>query len=137
MSSQSKSLEEITRLLTHFRLPIIMDFTATVYSCPSKQELSSFLVGIQTSNRHITVERLSLDQLSSLMSNNIRSEAPLLRLEDLRPCMTFSSLRQLELNTEWNVGLTDSELLALTSSWPHLEFLFINLELEHARWNHA
>lgn len=51
--------------------------------------------------------------------------------------MAFSSLRQLELNTEWNVGLTDSELLALTSSWPHLEFLFINLELEHARWNHA
>lgn len=41
--------------------------------------------------------------------------------------MALSSLRELWLNIEWNVDLTDSELLELASAWPHLEGLFINV----------
>ena len=69
---------------------------------------------------------LTLDQSSSLVSNVPHSEALLLCLEDLRPCTAFSDLCQLELNIKWNIGLTDDELVALTSAWPHMEILFIN-----------
>lgn len=34
--------------------------------------------------------------------------------------------RRFDLNMEWNVGLTDSELLAMASAWPHMVDLFIN-----------
>ncbi|KAF8550074.1 hypothetical protein OG21DRAFT_1514495 [Imleria badia] len=132
MTSRSKSLEAITRLLSQIRLPTIMNFTAIIPGCPSIQELSSFLVGIWASSAGYTIERLTLYQLSPLPSNNIRSEAPLLGLEDLWQCTAFSSLRHLQLDIEWNVGLADSELLALTSAWPHLEHLSINVDLG---WN--
>ena len=69
---------------------------------------------------------LTLDQSSSLVSNVPHSKALLLCLEDLRPCTAFNDLCQLELNIKWNIGLTDDELVALTSAWPHMEILFIN-----------
>ena len=67
-----------------------------------------------------------------LVRNGRKAETPLLGLDDLRPCMAFSSLRRIELNTEWNVGLTDSDLPRLIPAWPNLEHLLIN---EYFGWN--
>ena len=61
-----------------------------------------------------------------LVRNGRKAETPLLGLDDLRPCMAFSNLRRIELNTEWNVGLTDSDLPRLAPAWPNLEHLLIN-----------
>ncbi|KAF8434138.1 hypothetical protein L210DRAFT_327799 [Boletus edulis BED1] len=40
--------------------------------------------------------------------------------------MAFSNLRCINLNIEWKVALTDSELLTLVSAWPYLQELLIN-----------
>ncbi|KAF8440838.1 hypothetical protein L210DRAFT_3313877, partial [Boletus edulis BED1] len=49
-----------------------------------------------------------------------------LGLEDLRPCMKFNNLRSLLFDIGWNVGLTDSDVLALVAAWPRLELLVVN-----------
>ena len=59
-----------------------------------------------------TIQGLRLAQLM-LVRNGRKPEAPLLDLDDLRSCMAFSNIR---LNIEWNVGLTDSNLLKLVSA---------------------
>ena len=123
----SKDLHSISRLLSRSQLPAITDFSAVVDSCPLREELSSYLDSVRTSNADHTIENFTLDQSSPLPSNDVRSEALLLGLEDLRPCMTFRNLRRLELSVEWNVELTDSDLLVLASAWPHLEDLIINV----------
>lgn len=127
LTLHSQSLQPISRLLSWARLPALTNFTAFVASCPSRQELTSFFAGLQTStsSAHYTIKSITLDQPVTSMSD-IRGQAPLLDLEDLRPCMAFSNLRCIKLNIEWNVGLTDTELLALVSAWPHLEHLVIN-----------
>ncbi|KAF8441677.1 hypothetical protein L210DRAFT_2086226 [Boletus edulis BED1] len=55
--------------------------------------------------------------------------------------MHFSNLYHLSLDIEWNVGLTDSDLLASAPVFPHLEYLVLNadcrLGLGHTRWNHT
>ena len=128
LTLHSKFLEPISRLLSQTRLPVITNLTAYINNCPSKQELSSFLASVPTSNAHHTIERLQLTQWFSPLSNVLRSEAPLLDLEDLRPYMTLSNLRRIELDIEWNVDLTDSEVLMLASTWPKLEHLLINAD---------
>ncbi|KAF8559470.1 hypothetical protein OG21DRAFT_738776 [Imleria badia] len=127
----SKSLETISRFLSRIQLPAITSFSAVMGSCPSRQELSSFFAGIQTSNAGHAIERLRFHQSPDPFSNVLHLECPNLGLEDLRPCMAFN-LRQLSLDIVWNVGLTDSDLLTLASAWPHLENLVIN---EFSGWN--
>ena len=128
------SLELISRFLSRVQLPVITGLGAVMGSCPSRNEVSSFSASVQTSNAGHTIERLRLDQpphLQNNLQNNVRCEALLLCLQDLRPFMAFN-LRQLKLNIGWNVDLTDNELLALASAWPHLETLLIN---EDWGWN--
>ncbi|KAF8550083.1 hypothetical protein OG21DRAFT_1514510 [Imleria badia] len=122
----SKCLRPISWLLSWIRLPAITEFIAVIENCPSRKHLITFFAGVQTSSAGRTIERLSLNQCSDLPSNVVRSEALLLSFEDLQPCMALSNLRSLRLNIEWNVSLTDTELLALASSWPHLEEFIIN-----------
>ena len=128
LTLHSKSLDPIARLFSHTRLHVITNFTARIDSCPSGQELSSFLAGVPTSNAGHTIKRLQLTQTTPPSSNVPRSELPLLGLEDLRPCMAFSDLRHIELNIECNVGLTDTQLLTLASTWPKLERFLINVD---------
>ncbi|KAF8441631.1 hypothetical protein L210DRAFT_3664767 [Boletus edulis BED1] len=45
---------------------------------------------------------------------------PILVFEDLQPCMPLRNLRFIFLAIEWVVNLSDSELLTLTSVWPHI-----------------
>ncbi|KAF8549980.1 hypothetical protein OG21DRAFT_1447173 [Imleria badia] len=121
----SKFLDQISRLLSRTRLPAITDFGANIGSCPSKQDLSFFLAGVQTSGIDHTVEMFRLTQSVYLGI----AHRDVLDLEDLRPCMMFSNLRHITISIEWKVGLTDGNLLALASAWPHLEYLEMN-----SRW---
>ena len=124
LALDSNSLNPISRLLSRTRLPALTDFRARVSDCPSRPELAS-LFGILTSNASLTINKLGLIQVHP-PSNHVRLEALLLGSEDLRPCMAFSDLRQIQLEIECNVCLTDSDLLTLASAWPKLEDLQIN-----------
>jgi hypothetical protein len=128
LTLHSKSLDPISRLFSQTRFHVITNFTAYTDSYPSKQELSSFLASVPTSNADHTIERLQLTQTTPPSSNVPRSELSLLGLEDLRPCMAFSNLRHIELNIECNVGLTDSQALTLASAWLKLEYFLINMD---------
>ncbi|KAF8550068.1 hypothetical protein OG21DRAFT_1514485 [Imleria badia] len=123
---RSKSLEAVTRLLSRTRLPAITDFTAIIYDCPSREELSFFFIGVQSSITGNTIKVLELHQMSWPATNAVRSEGLLLCWEDLQPCMAFRNLLRISLDIEWKVGLMDNELLALALAWPHLEDLLIN-----------
>jgi hypothetical protein len=126
LTLHSKSLDPISRLLSQTRLPVIANFIAYIHSYPSKRELTSFLAGVPTSNVDHTIETLHLTQSFPPSNNVLRSEAPPLGLEDLRPWMAFRNLRSIQLNIEWNVNLTDTQVLMLASAWPKLEILEIN-----------
>ncbi|KAF8441670.1 hypothetical protein L210DRAFT_3644925 [Boletus edulis BED1] len=118
------SLDSMPQLLSQIRLPAIRDFIVIFDSCPSKQEFTSFLVGVQISNASRTMDVLFLYQLPS-PSNIVRSDL-LVCFADLRPCMAFSNLHCIDINIECAVDLTDSDLLALASVWPNLERFVIN-----------
>ena len=126
LTLRSKSLDPMSRLLSQTRLPVITNFVAYIDHYPSRQALSCFLAGVPTSNVGHTIETLRLTQMVPLSSNVPRPEAPPLGLEDLRPCMTLSNLRRVELDIGRNVDLTDSQVLTLASAWRKLEFLLIN-----------
>ena len=125
---RSESLHLISRFLCWAQLPVITHFTATIRNSPSRLDLISFWASVHTSNAGRTIDDFKLHQMPLLASNVVRLDL-LLCLEDLQPCMAFSSLRHLVVNIDWNVGLTDSGLLALASTWPHLESLSINAYL--------
>ena len=124
----STSLDPISRLLSRIRLPVIRKFAAFIDTNPSKQDLCSFFVGVQTSGAGHTIESLCLGQTCHLTNISSSRVVALLGSEDLRPCMAFTSLRHVDLNIGWGVGLTDNELLALASAWPYLQDLAINQE---------
>ena len=127
---ESSSL--ISRLLFRTRLLAITNFEVNILECPSKQELSSLLASVQASCAVLTIQSLRLICYPPLPRSVDGREARLLDLEYLRPCMAFSDLRCLTLDMEWNVDLSDSEVLALGLAWPKLEKLLIN---EHWGWN--
>ncbi|KAN0090770.1 hypothetical protein V8E55_004336 [Tylopilus felleus] len=117
-------LDPISQLLSRIKLPAVMDFTAFIEHRPSQLDLSIFISTIRTSGIGHTIQGLQLDQ----GSKHILAEAlkHVLCFQDLQPCTKFRILRRLNLNFEWHVELTDSELLMLASAWPHLEHLIIN-----------
>ena len=116
LALNSNSLHPISWLLPHIRLPAITDFQVWIADCPSNAELASFLMGVLTSNAGHAVEKLRLDQ-GFFHEDHVRSQALLLNLKDLRPCMSFSNLREFWLNTECTVCLSDIDLLTLAH--PH------------------
>jgi hypothetical protein len=126
MTLRSGSLHLISCFLSRTQLPVVTNFTAFIRNTPSRLDLASFWASVQTSNAGHTINNLALRQSPLLPSNVVRSEALLLCLQDLRPCMALSNLRQLVVDIKWNMGLTDSELVALASAWPRLEHLSIN-----------
>lgn len=91
--------------------------TSALWFSP-KQELSSLFAGFQTFSASNTIEALILDQLFLPSSNAFSSEALLLGLENLGPYMEFGNLGHLCLNIEWNIDMTDSDVLALASGCP-------------------
>lgn len=132
LALHSGSLDPVSRLLFWIQLPALTAFTVVTSSRPSKKELFSFMTSVGTSGAGRTIKSLTLDQPSPSIRKVRDQEALSLDLEDLRPCMAFSHLRHIKLNIEWNVDLTDRDLLELTSAWPHLEHLVINT---YSGWN--
>ncbi|KAF8441751.1 hypothetical protein L210DRAFT_3447587 [Boletus edulis BED1] len=87
----STSLGPISQLLSLILLPVIKDFRLyAVASCPSRQELSSFLAAVPSSNADHTIEHFMLYQSPS-PGYLVRSEAPLLCFAHLQPCMVFGN----------------------------------------------
>ncbi|KAF8545789.1 hypothetical protein OG21DRAFT_1491919 [Imleria badia] len=121
---QSESWQPISRLLSRTRIPAITKFAASVRDNPSREELRAFLAGASSAGGS-TIQIFDL-YLWERCPNHGRSEALFLFLEDLRPCMAFSNLCDLAFCVEWNVSLTDAELLVLASAWPRLKDLAIN-----------
>ena len=122
----------VSRLLSQTQLPVITEFSAEIAACLSKEQLSAFWAGFQASITGSALRSFTLNQSSCLPNFIIRLETHPLGLEDLRPCKDFRNLRCLQFDLEWNVGLKESELLALASAWPHLEDLSIN---SHSGWD--
>lgn len=125
---QSQSLELISRILSWTQLPAITRFYAHITRSPSRREVSSFIVGISTSNSSHIIEHLTLDQFYPCIDDPAREDDLWLGFEDLRPWMAFSNLSQLDLNINGKVTLTDNQLLELASAWPKLAYLLINLD---------
>ncbi|KAH0827379.1 hypothetical protein J3R83DRAFT_4032 [Lanmaoa asiatica] len=122
----SQSLELISRLLSHIRLPSVESLAVHVDSCPSKFILRSYLIAVQKICARHSLVSLKLTQTRSPSSTNHSLELYQLTLEDFRPCMTFDHLRRIDISTALTVNLTDDDLLELASAWPHLEYLLIN-----------
>ena len=122
----SKSWSSISQLLSQTHMPAITKFTAFLHDIPSRQELRAFFAGTFGACGR-TIKRFNLKLWKLRLNDAIDpSEIPSLCLEDLQSFMAFSNLHCLEFDVEWNVGLTDAELLALASAWPRLKILCIN-----------
>ena len=133
LALRSQGLHLISKFLSHSQLPAIISFKVSIGSCPSRQELSSFLSGILMSGAGQTIEELALDGSSGEDGEDdeddrdfLRSETLMLGMEDLEPCLAFSNLNVFQLEIGWKVDLKDSGLLALASSWPGLKVFEIN-----------
>ncbi|KAF8125009.1 hypothetical protein EV363DRAFT_1270918 [Boletus edulis] len=122
---RSQSLYSISCLLSQTRLPAVTIFVAYIECCPSRVDLSAWFAGVQTSGFGHCVQELHLGQSISGRVD-LLGNTRVLGFEDLRPCMAFSHLRCIDLRMDWQVDLTDNELLSLTSTWPHLETFNIN-----------
>ncbi|KAF8436244.1 hypothetical protein L210DRAFT_3452279 [Boletus edulis BED1] len=126
------SLDPVSHLLSWIRLVAMTYFVVFFGNCPSRQSLSFFMASVQTSGAGHTVRSMLLMQSTPPPSDIPRSEALLLGLEDLRPLMAFRNIRDIVLNMECNVRLTNRDVLTLASSWPRLQHLQIN---EDWGWN--
>lgn len=127
LTLRSHALYPIPRLFTWIRLPAITDLSVLIDNSLSGEELSSFFASVQTSGMGHIIQGLWLSQLTSRYDER-NPLAFQIYLDSLRPCMAFSDLRCINLIIDWDVFLTDSDMLTLASAWPHLESLFINLD---------
>ncbi|KAF8434547.1 hypothetical protein L210DRAFT_3649048 [Boletus edulis BED1] len=126
MNLHSRFLEPILCWLSQSRLPAIVRFSASVDSCSSNQDLTSFLAGVPMCNASHTVETLTLRQSYYPPDGVHPPEGLRLCSNNLRPWMVFKNLRHIELDIDSNVDLTDTEMLTLASAWPQLTRLLIN-----------
>ncbi|KAG6378323.1 hypothetical protein JVT61DRAFT_14045 [Boletus reticuloceps] len=105
-----------------------MYFTPIINGSASTHDFSSFFAGARKSGISHTIQGFRLHQ--STPFGNGREEAPILGLDNLRPCTASqqSASHTVDIDIKWNVGLIDSDLLTLVSTWPQLESLVINLD---------
>lgn len=122
----SKSLGPISQLLSQIQLPGITSFAASIDDCPSSQDLTSFLADILISNSGHTIVSLELNQILHCRVGDVPRSGISLGFDDLRSCMAFSHLRDLEIDIASDIALTDTDLLTLASAWPKLQHLIIN-----------
>lgn len=129
LTSNSQFLDPVSRFLSRTQLPVIRDLNVFIEGYVSKQGHFTFFTNLQASNVGHIILRLRLCQVArSLLMYHSGNPPPVLCFEDLTPCMAFSNLRHMEIDLEWKVKLTSSELLVLASAWLHLEHFFINEE---------
>ncbi|KAF8434542.1 hypothetical protein L210DRAFT_3553172 [Boletus edulis BED1] len=128
MNLDSRSLQPISCWLSQSRLPAVVHFSASVDSCSSMQDVTSFSAGVPMCNAGHTVETLTLRQSFSPPDGVHPPEGLRLCFNNLQPWVGFNNLRRLELNIDSNVDLTDTEMLTLASAWPQLIHLLINAD---------
>ena len=121
----SESLERVTALLSYARLPVVEDLNVKFSICPSKEAFKSSITTIQNVCSSNSLARL---ELRGTQSPGLFDGIPgnRLILDDIRPCMEFVNFRHVNINLEWSIDLTDSDLLAMVSAWPHIRSLLIN-----------
>lgn len=122
----SLSSEPISKFLLQIRLPALTSFDADICNCPSSQDFTSFLANIPISNSGHTIESLRLYQPLPYPREAALHSSISLEFDDLQPWMAFNNLHRIEIDIAYDVGLTDSKLLALASAWPKLQHLIIN-----------
>ncbi|KAF8441667.1 hypothetical protein L210DRAFT_3537868 [Boletus edulis BED1] len=122
----SEFLSPVSHLLSKIRLPAVTDLAAWIDFRPARQDLSLFFANVRTSGSPRTIQALRLIQPHNWGETSVPGDKPVLGLEDLQLYVPFSNLRRVQLDIEWKIDLTDSELLTLVSRWPCLEELRIN-----------
>ena len=127
---KSKSLESVMGLLSCTRLPVVEHLGVDFLGCPSKETFGSYITTVRnTCPSHPLTSFEIRGMKPPIIFGGIYSESPhRLTLDDIGPCMAFSNLLHLNINLPWSVDLTDSDLLALVSTWPHVHTLLINNE---------
>ncbi|KAF8123023.1 hypothetical protein EV363DRAFT_1455953 [Boletus edulis] len=123
-----ESMDPISRLLSRIQFRAVKAFSASIKHRPSTQDLFSFFAIFQTSGLCHTIQQLMLNQDDFRGHTYVHRDRPVLGFQHLQPFMAFTNLRHIHLDIEWNVDLTDSELLTAVSVWPHLEKLCINVQ---------
>ncbi|KAF8548445.1 hypothetical protein OG21DRAFT_761611 [Imleria badia] len=124
----AQSLGLIIGLLSCTRLPAVEDLNVTFYACPSKEVFKSYITTIRNtcSSDSLATVKIRGIQPSRILGGVPSESGHRLTLDDFRPCMAFVNSRHVYINLQWSVGLTDSDLLALASAWPHIHSLVIN-----------
>ena len=125
---RSKSLAEITGLLSCIRLPAVEDLKVTFTIHPSKETVESFIKTILIACSSISLAKIEIRgvQRSRIFGGVTSESRHRLTLEDLRLSIAFINLRHVYINIQWFIGLADDNLLALASAWPHIHSLVIN-----------
>ena len=125
----SKSLDTAALLLSRIRLPAIESLSVTISNYTSKRQIQAYWAGVRTVCPSNLLTSFGLEGFGQDYGTLTLGEEALLRLtwEDLYPCTAFAELRELCINFDCSVGLTDADLLELASL--RMEELVINYEL--------
>lgn len=126
LETSSRSLEQVMDLLSIIRLPVVEDLNADFTAYPLEETFRSYVTTVRNT--------CPSDALAGLRIRGIgRPRTPLilsthrLTLDGVRPCMGFVNLRSIHINLpRWHIDLTDSDLLALVSTWPRIRTLLLN-----------
>ena len=124
----SRSLELVTGLLSCSRLPVVEHLGVNFLGHPSKETFGSYITTVRNvcaSNPLISIGVRGTGP-SLIIGGTNHGPQDRLTLDDVGPCMAFVNLCHIHINLPWSVDLTDSDLLALVSTWPHIHTLLIN-----------
>ena len=123
-------LGPISEFLSCIHLPTVLKLSVIIDSCPFKTDISDFFASIKASGICSAIQDLTFEQkigpTGTLDLNGGENPCPVLAFEDLQPCMEYRDLCRIDFDVGWDVKLTSSDVLALTSTWPYLETLAIN-----------
>ena len=120
------SLELVTALLSCTRPLAIEELDVEFSACPSKAAFKTYLTTLRQSCSPESLTTMKLCGTQQFMDGIFIESDNRLGLDDLGPSMAFVHLRHIHINLQWSVDLTDSDVLALASKWPHVRSLVIN-----------
>lgn len=127
---ESQSLDAVTSLLHRIRLPMIESLGVTISNYLSRRAIQAYWAAAREAcpsavSIHLCMFTFNGGHEDLLLPGE--DVHPELTLEDLRPWTAFSGLRNIYVNLDWHVDLTDTDLLELVS--PRMEEVIINYAL--------
>lgn len=136
LEMMSDALTSVTALLSHVRLPAVQVLIVPFSTHPSRASVRSYLATLGETCSRDALTDLRLLHMGSFVPSlasatehdaSTADDRLCLRLDDVRACTAFGSLRAVHVNLAWScVDLTDADVLSLVSAWPLLEHLVIN-----------